>query len=593
MSEYNAPLKDMRFVIRDLAGMTRILAMPGFEHVSEDDVDQVLEEAARFAKEVLGELNVPGDRQGCRFEDNKVIVADGFADAYQQFIESGWQSVECSPEFDGMGLPVTVAAATMEMWQSSNLSFSLCPLLTGGAIVAIDAHASDELKQRYLPKMVGGEWTGTMNLSEPQAGSDLAAVKTRAVPEGDHYRISGTKIFITWGDQEFSENVIHLVLARTPDAPEGVGGISLFLVPKYLPDEGGAAGERNDVYCASIEHKLGIHASPTCVMNYGDDEGAIGYLVGERNKGLACMFTMMNHARINVGIQGLAVTERAYQLAREYARQRVQGRAPGEKGRVTIIHHADVRRMLLLMKSFVEAMRATAYATAAAMDVVQHDTDAEQRSAAHDRAALLTPVVKGWFTEVAQELTSLGVQVHGGMGFVEETGAAQHMRDARILTIYEGTTGIQANDFVGRKIIADEGRAMDALISEMRALKDELAAVDGLADLSGALAAGIDDLDAGVKWLLANAPGDPNAPGSSSVNLLMLAGTVVGGWQMGRAALAAIRRLANGERERAFLEAKVMTACFYAEHILPRASAYRQAAVSGSDTLMAMPEDLF
>ncbi|MFQ6005040.1 MAG: acyl-CoA dehydrogenase [Woeseia sp.] len=593
MSEYDAPLKDMRFVIRDLARLDRILEMPDFGHLTVDVVDQVLEEAARFSREVLGKLNVSGDRQGCRVENKTVIVADGFADAYRQFVDGGWQLVECSPEYDGMGLPGTVAAATMEMWQSSNLSFSLCPLLTGGAIVAIDAHASRELKQQYLPKMVSGEWTGTMNLSEPQAGSDLAAVKTRAVPEGDHYRLSGTKIFITWGDQEFSENVVHLVLARTPDAPEGVGGISLFLVPKYLPDANGGAGMRNDVYCASIEHKLGIHASPTCVLNYGDGEGAIGYLVGEENKGLACMFTMMNHARINVGIQGLAVSERAYQSARAYARQRIQGRAPGEKGRVTIIHHADVRRMLLVMKSLVEAMRATVYSTAASMDVMHHGVDADQRSVANERAALLTPVVKGWFTEVAQELTSLGVQVHGGMGFVEETGAAQYMRDARILTIYEGTTGIQANDFAGRKIIADEGNAMNALISEMRALNDEIAALDGLMDISNALSAGIDDLDAGVKWLIANAQSDPNAPGSSSVNLLMLAGTVVGGWQMARAALAATRRLTDGNPDSAFLGAKLMTARFYAEHILPRASGYRQAAVSGSDAVMAMPEALF
>jgi acyl-CoA dehydrogenase len=492
-----------------------------------------------------------------------------------------------------MGLPETVAAATMEMWQSSNLSFSLCPLLTSGAIAAIDAHASDELKQIYLPNMVSGAWTGTMNLSEPQAGSDLAAVKTQAVPDGAQYRIAGTKIFITWGDQEFSENVVHLVLARLPDAPDGVRGISLFLVPKYLVNDDGSVGDRNDAYCTSVEHKLGIHASPTCVITYGDGDGAIGYLVGEKNRGLAGMFTMMNHARLNVGIQGLAISERAYQLARDFAQERIQGEAPGKKGRVTIIHHADVRRMLLLMKSFIEAMRATAYTTAAVVDTIHHSTDPEIRAAAAARGALLTPVVKGWMTEVAQELTSLGVQVHGGMGFVEETGAAQHMRDARILPIYEGTTGIQAGDFAGRKILADSGKAIGELLTEMRALDEELAAVDEFASIGNGLSSGVDDLAAAVDWLIANAPDDQNVPGAASVNLLMLAGTVIGGWQMARAALATNRRLADGDTDKAFLEAKVITARFYAEQILPRSSGYRQAAMSGSDTIMAMPEESF
>jgi acyl-CoA dehydrogenase len=492
-----------------------------------------------------------------------------------------------------MGLPETVAAATMEMWQASNLAFSLCPLLTSGAIAAIDAHASDELKQIYLPNMVSGAWTGTMNLSEPQAGSDLAAVKTQAVPDGAQYRITGAKIFITWGDQEFSENVVHLVLARLPNAPDGVRGISLFLVPKYLVNDDGSVGDRNDAYCTSVEHKLGIHASPTCVITYGDGDGAIGYLVGEENRGLAGMFTMMNHARLNVGIQGLAISERAYQLARDFAQERIQGEAPGEKGRVTIIHHADVRRMLLVMKSLIEAMRATAYTTAAVVDTIHHSADPEQRVAAAARAALLTPVVKGWMTEVAQELTSLGVQVHGGMGFVEETGAAQHMRDARILPIYEGTTGIQAIDLVGRKILADSGKAIGELLTEMRALDQELAAVDELESIRNGLSSGVDDLAAAVDWLVANAPDDRNVPGAASVNLLMLAGTVIGGWQMARAALAANRRLADADTDKAFLEAKVITARFYAEQILPRSSGYRQAAMSGSDTTMAMPEESF
>jgi len=593
MSEYNAPLKDMQFVLRDLAGLGRILQMPGFADISDDVVDQVLEEAARFSREVLGPLNVPGDQAGCRIENKTVILPEGFAAAYQAFVKGGWQALGCSPEHDGMGLPETVAATTMEMWQSANLALSLCPMLTGGAIAAIDAHASNALKQIYLPKMVSGAWTGTMNLSEPQAGSDLAAVKVKAVPDGDHYKITGTKIFITWGDQEFSENVIHLVLARLADAPDGVRGISLFLVPKYLVNTDGSIGEPNDVYCASVEHKLGIHASPTCVMNLGDGDGAIGYLVGEENRGLAGMFTMMNHARLNVAIQGLAICERAYQLAKTYARQRIQGEAPGEKGRVTIIHHPDVRRMLLVMKSLIEGMRAVAYTTAAVVDTNHHSADPEAQTAAGARAALLTPIVKGWMTEVAQELTSLGVQVHGGMGFVEETGAAQHMRDARILTIYEGTTGIQANDLVGRKILFDDGKAMQELLEEMRSLDEKLAAADELATIRAALSSGIDDLTVATDWLIANAPHDQNVPGAASVNLLMLAGTVIGGWQMARAAIAATRRLDDGDPDSAFFEAKLITARFYAEHILPRSSGYSKAAIAGSETMVVLPEESF
>lgn len=593
MSEYNAPLKDMKFVLREVAGLDRLLQMPDFSGIDEDIVDQVLEESGRFSREVLAPLNVPGDRSGCRIEDRRVILPEGFAEAYRAYADGGWQALAAAPEFGGMGLPETVAAATMEMWQSANLSLSLCPLLTSGAIAAIEAHASAELKGVYLPRMVSGSWTGTMNLSEPQAGSDLAAVNVGAIRAGDSYRISGTKIFITWGDQEFSENIIHLVLARLQGAPDGVRGISMFLVPKYLVNADGGIGERNDVYCASVEHKLGIHASPTCVLNFGDGEGAIGYLVGEENKGLACMFTMMNHARLNVGIQGLAISERAYQLARSFARERIQGTAPGERGRVTIIHHADVRRMLLVMKSLIEAMRATAYTVAASVDAAHHAADTEERSAAKARAALLTPVVKGWMTEVAQELASLGVQIHGGMGYVEETGAAQHMRDARILTIYEGTTGIQANDLVGRKILADQGRAMQALLAEMRSLDGELARIDSLSTIRECLSSGIGNLEASVRRLIESAPDDQNAPGAASFNLLMLTGTVVGGWQLARAAVAASRRLADADVDTGFLKAKVVTAGFYAEHVLPRSSAYSQAADSGSASLMSIAEEMF
>ncbi len=594
MAEYNAPLKDMNFAIHDVAGLDRLRSMDAFAEATDDLVEQILDEAAKFARDVWGPLNTVGDEQGIRVEDRTVIVPDGFAEAYQQYAEGGWPSLEFAPEYGGMGFPGLVGSAVSEMLQSANLAFSLCPMLTGGAIHAIDAHASEDLKQKYLPQLVSGEWTGTMCLTEAQAGSDLSVVKTRAVPEGDHYRLTGSKIYITWGDQEISENVVHLVLARLPDAPDGVRGISLFLVPKYLVNPDGSLGDRNDVFAVSTEHKLGIHASPTVVLNFGDGDGAIGYLVGEENKGLACMFTMMNHARVGVGIQGLAVAERSYQLALAHAKDRVQGVAPGVQGRATIVHHADVRRMLMIMKSQIEAMRAVAYVSAADWDVAHNAADAAERSAANERVALVTPVVKGWMTEVAQEVTSLGVQIHGGMGYVEETGAAQHMRDARILTIYEGTTGIQALDLAGRKVLGDGGKAMQDLLREMRSLDQELEAA--AADLDGirsSMTEAIDQLEQSATWLLQNAPNDQHAPGAASVSLMMQMGTVVGGWQMARAAVAASRKLGScDDHERGFLDAKIVTARFYAEHILPRAISYARAACAGSESMMGVPIDL-
>jgi acyl-CoA dehydrogenase len=591
MTDYNPPVKDMRFVLRELVGLDRVLGLEEYADVDADTIDQVLEEAGTFARAVLAPLNVPGDHQGCRVEDRVVQVADGFVDAYRQFVDNGWQTLPVSPEYGGMGLPDAVAVATFEMWQSANMAFSLCPMLTSGAVTAIAAHGTDELRQTYLPKLVTGEWSGTMVLTEPQAGSDLAAITTKAVAENDHYRITGTKIYITWGDHPMADNVVHLVLARLEGAPEGVRGISMFLVPKFLVNADGSTGDRNDVYATSVEHKLGIHASPTCVMNFGDGDGAIGYLVGEEGKGLANMFTMMNHARLEVGVQGLAIGERAYQLARAYALDRVQGRAPGQEGRVTIVHHADVRRMLMLMKSQIEAMRAAAYGTGALLDLEMHCDDDAEREAASARFALLTPVIKGWLTEVAQEITSLGIQVHGGMGYVEETGAAQHYRDARILTIYEGTTGIQANDFVGRKILADEGRAVRSLIGDLRATGGLLASSGSLADLRPGLDRATDALETAVDWLVAAAPYDANAPGAASVNLLMLAGTVVGGWQMARAALAA--EGGGGGYDAGFRAAKVQTARFYFAQVLPRAHAYGQAATAGADSVMKLAEEHF
>jgi acyl-CoA dehydrogenase len=428
--------------------------MPDCAEASTDVVDAVLDEAGKFAAEVLAPLNSAGDEQGAQYSNGNVTSPAGFKQAYEQFVAGGWNGLGAQPEFGGQGLPHLVAMAVQEMWNSANMAFCLCPMLTSGVIEALKLTGSDAQKQLYMPKLTAGTWSGTMNLTEPQAGSDLSAVRTQAVPEGDHYRIRGTKIFITWGEHDMSENIVHLVLARTPDAPEGVKGISLFIVPKFMVNPDGSLGERNDVKCVSIEHKLGIHASPTCVLAYGDEKGAVGYLVGEENRGLEYMFIMMNHARLGVGLEGVALGERAYQHAREYAKTRVQGRTIGQKSgdRVTIIHHPDVRRMLLTMKAQTEAMRALAYVAAAALDRSHHHPDDKERRRNQSFVDFLIPIVKGCSAETAVEVASTGIQIHGGMGFVEETGAAQFLRDARITTIYEGTTGIQAADLVGRKV---------------------------------------------------------------------------------------------------------------------------------------------
>ena len=452
MSIYSAPINDMQFVVKELIGLEQISRLPGCEEATPDLVDAVIEEAGKFASGVLDPLNWPGDQHGAVLKDHVVTPAPGFSEAYTQFCEAGWGALANEPQWGGQGLPHLVSALTSEMWNAACMSFALCPMLTTGAVQAIKRHGTPEQQAMYLPNLVSGKWSGTMNLTEPQAGSDLSAVRSRAVPEGDHYRISGTKIFITWGEHTMAENIIHLVLARTPDAPEGVKGISLFIVPKFLVNSDGSPGERNDVKCVSIEHKLGIHGSPTCVMAYGDGDGAIGYLVGEENRGLQYMFTMMNFARLEVGVEGVAIADRAYQRALEFAKGRVQGREAGVKSgdRVTIIHHPDVRRMLMSMKAQTEAMRAIAVATSAYLDLALLHPDAKQRARNQNLFDLMTPVVKGWCTEQSIEIASIGVQIHGGMGFVEETGAAQYLRDARITTLYEGTTGIQANDLMGR-----------------------------------------------------------------------------------------------------------------------------------------------
>jgi butyryl-CoA dehydrogenase len=597
MSDYSAPVRDMQFVLRELAGLEEIAAMPGFGEATPDLVEQILAESARFCAEVLAPLNRSGDQEGSRWRDGEVTTPKGFKDAYRQFVEGGWNALQFPLEYGGQGLPKLVAAPVMEMWKSANLSFSLCPLLTGGAIEALLLRGSEAQKRVYLPKMVAGTWAGTMNLTEPQAGSDLAQVKTRAVPEGDHYRIFGQKIFITYGEHDLAENIVHLVLARTPDAPAGVKGISLFVVPKFLPDAAGTPGERNDVRCVSIEHKLGIHASPTAVMAYGDKSGAIGYLVGEENRGLEYMFIMMNAARFAVGMEGVAICERAYQKALAYAKERVQSREIGGSGSkpAPIIRHPDVRRMLMSMKAQAEATRALAYVTAAAHDKAHHHPDAGTRARSQAFVDLMIPVVKGWSTEASIEVASTGIQVHGGMGFIEETGAAQYLRDARITTIYEGTTGIQANDLIGRKVAREGGATAKAVLAEVDATVAALRAsgAPDLAVIAARLAAGRKAAGECVDWIVATAGSDPKAVHAGAVPFLKLCGAVFGGWQMGRAAVAAQALLARGEGDAAFLRAKVATARFFADHHLALAPALRDVVLEGAAGVLALAEDEF
>src|SRR5487761_1940182 len=596
MSEYVAPLKDMQFVLNELAGLDQVAKLPGCEDVSAELVEQILEESGKFCGEVLSPLNHTGDAEGAKWDQGRVTTPKGFIAAYKQFVEGGWNALQFPPEFGGQGLPKLVATPVMEMWKSANLSFSLCPLLTGGAIEALLLRGADGLKRTFLPKMVEGSWTGTMNLTEPQAGSDLALVKSKAVPEGDHYRVYGQKIFITYGEHDLAENIVHLVLARTPDAPEGVKGISLFVVPKFLVNADGSPGQRNDVHCASIEHKLGIHASPTAVLIYGEKEGAIGYLVGEENRGLQYMFIMMNAARFAVGLEGVAVSERAYQLALGYAKERVQGRdlAGGAKA-VPIIRQPDVRRMLMSMKAQTEAMRALAYVVAAAMDIAHRDPDAGLRARHQAFADMMIPVVKGWSTENCIEVASMGIQVHGGMGYVEETGAAQLLRDARITTIYEGTTSIQANDLVGRKMAREGGATAKEVIKAMRVVEGELAQAQGedMAAIRAGLAAGIKAVEECVTWIVATYATDIKAVHAGSVPFLKMMGIVCGGWQMARAALVAQKRLTAKEGDAAFYQAKIATARFYADHILAQAPGLRNTVVRGAAGVMALSEEQF
>jgi alkylation response protein AidB-like acyl-CoA dehydrogenase len=581
----------MKFVISELAGLAEVTALPGCGDVNAELVEAVLGEAAKFAREVLDPLNREGDRQGAALVGGQVTAPGGFKEAYRKFREAGWNGLGAPPEFGGQGLPHLVATPVQEICKSANMALILCPMLTSGVLEALRTHASPAQQKAWMPRLVSGEWSGTMNLTEPQAGSDLAAVRTRAVKEGDHYRIQGTKIFITWGEHDMTENIVHLVLARTPDAPEGVKGISLFIVPKYLPAADGTPGERNDVRCVSIEHKLGIHASPTCVLAYGDQRGAIGYLVGEEHRGLEYMFTMMNHARLAVGIEGVSIGERAYQHALEHARSRVQGREIGQRGgdRVTIIHHPDVRRMLMSMRAQTEAMRALAYFAAATLDKAKRHPDPAEKRRNQSLLDLLTPVVKGWSTEQGVEIASTGIQIHGGMGFVEETGAAQYLRDARITTIYEGTTGIQANDLTGRKVAFEKGATALAVIDAMRGLDARLAAGgETLDSLRANLKDAVQDLDAATRWLVETYPKDPKAAAGVSVPYLKLFGTVAGGWMMARAALVAQAKLRDPDADRDFLEAKLATASFYAEHELPKATPLAREVTRGAGSVLAL-----
>ena len=591
---YTAPLKDMQFVMAHLAGLDKVAALPGMEDFGADTAQAVLQESARFCQDVIAPLNWEGDKAPSSWKDGVVTTTPGFRQAFRQFAEGGWQGVIHPADFGGQGMPKLIATACTEMLHASSLSFALCPMLTDGAIEALLTAGSDELKATYLEKLVSGQWTGTMNLTEPQAGSDLAAVRSRAEPQGDGtYKVFGTKIFITYGEHDMAENIVHLVLARVPGAPEGVKGISLFVVPKFLVNADGTLGERNDAWCVSIEHKLGIKASPTAVLQFGDHGGAVGYLVGEENRGLEYMFVMMNAARFGVGMQGIAVADRAYQKAVGYARDRVQSRdLAGSPGPVAIIHHPDVKRMLLNMRAHTEGARALAYVAAATSDAAHHSPDPAVRKQQQAIYDYLVPVVKGFSTEMSIQVASLGVQVHGGMGFIEETGAAQHYRDARILTIYEGTTAIQANDIVGRKTVRDGGAVALALCAEVATTEEDLAAHSEVecAIMRHALRGAREMLVQSINHIVANAKTNPKAVYAGAVNYLQLAGVVLCGWQMARAMMVALDRM---EDDPDFYAAKLVTARFYAESVLPTAYGLATSVVVGGDTIAQAPVDMF
>ena len=604
---YSAPVKDMLFDLEHIARIDQIAQLPGFEDATLETAQAVLAESAKFARDVVAPLNWQGDIHPSTWSHGVVTATPGFKQAFEQFVEGGWQGLQHAAEWGGQGLPRVIGAACNEMLNAASLSFSLCPLLSDGAIEALLTAGSDELKAAYLEKLVAGTWTGTMNLTEPQAGSDLSLVRTRAEPQADgSYKVFGTKIYITWGEHDMAENIVHLVLARAQGAPEGIKGISLFVVPKVLVNADGSLGARNDVQCVSIEHKLGIKASPTAVLQYGDGlagsvadkagAGAVGFLVGEENRGLEYMFIMMNAARFAVGIQGIAVADRAYQKAVTFARERVQSRPVDGSMNTSapIIHHPDVRRMLMTMRAYTEGCRAMASAAASAFDVAHHHTDAETRKANNSFYEFMVPLVKGFSTEMSLEVTSLAVQVHGGMGFIEETGVAQYYRDARILTIYEGTTAIQANDLVGRKTSRDGGAIARGIAAQVAQTVADLR-VSGTPDalavarrLDSARAALVEVID----FVAANTRSAPNAVFAGSVPYLRLAGNLMAGWQMGRALLVALTPEAQAQ-DAAFMAAKVTTARFYADHILSKAPSVRDGIVEGAHSVTAMALEAF
>ena len=594
---YVAPVKDMMFNIQHLAGIDHIATLPGFEDAGLETAQAVLEEAAKFTEGVLSPLNWAGDQNPSSWKDGKVTATPGFKEAFAQFVQGGWQGLQHPVDCGGQGLPKLIGASVGEMQNSANMSFALCPLLTDGAIEALLTAGSDDLKATYLNNMVSGKWTGTMNLTEPQAGSDLAAVRSRAEPQADgSYKVFGTKIYITWGEHDMAENIVHLVLARAAGAPEGVKGISLFVVPKFLVNADGSLGARNDVHCVSIEHKLGIKASPTAVLQVGDHGGATGFLVGEENRGLEYMFIMMNAARFGVGVQGIAIAERAYQKAVAFAKDRVQSRPVdgSQPAAAAIIHHPDVKRMLMTMRSYVEGCRAMATVAAAAYDTAHHHPDAATAKQNQAFYEFLVPLIKGYSTEMSQEVTSLGVQVHGGMGFIEETGAAQYYRDAKILTIYEGTTAIQANDLVGRKTARDGGQTAKGLAAQIEVTEGELTQrgdTDALAVAKRLKAAREAFLDV-VTFVAANTRSNPNAVFSGSVPYLMLAGNLVAGWQLGRSLMLAQDQVAAGV-DVAFMKAKITTARFYADHHLTKVPGVRDAIIDGADSVTELALESF
>jgi alkylation response protein AidB-like acyl-CoA dehydrogenase len=586
MTSYTAPIRDMRFAMDALGLLPALAELPGYTDATPDLRDALLAEAGKLAEDLLAPVNFSGDKQGAVLENGVVRTAEGFKEAYAAYVEGGWNSLAFDPEHGGQGLPWLLGFATSEMWVSANNSWGLCPMLTSGAVELLSAHGSSEQKALYLEKLVSGEWNGTMNLTEPQAGSDVGALHCRAEKEGDHYRIRGQKIFITWGEHDMTDNIVHMVLARTPDAPEGSRGVSLFIVPKFMVNPDGSLGGRNDVFCVSLEDKLGIHACPTCTMSFGDNDGAVGFLIGEENRGLNCMFTMMNNARLGIGLTGLSIAERAYQQARDYAKERVQG-AAGQP--VTIINHPDVRRMLLTMKATVEAMRGLIYDVVSSLDVTRAHPDSDVRSAARSRVDLLTPVVKAWCTDMGVEVASLGVQVHGGMGYMEETGAVQHWRDSRIAPIYEGTNGIQAIDLVTRKVLRDGGDTVAQYALEIRTVLSALEAGSDtdLTSLHTHLSAALDALETATRWLVTEAGDAPDKALSGATPYLRLFGLTAGGAIMARGALAA------DDDDLDFHIAKRRTAHFYAENILSQATSLLAPIQNGSESIVAFAEDQF